>query len=208
MTPGVGQIGLIPYGGSWLARGVEGITLSNVHHTLIMLPGGRVAHVAHPRVSIELASNFPTAIWSQFTLTPAQAEGIVDWVMARVGAPYNWASFVLIGYRHVAGRLPHPRVVQWVDRGRAYQCAQFADAALAEGAGVKAFDDGRPYGLVGPGDFEKLFIAHEWWPTDFIPLPRLPGARGTAEYIWPRAFTVARAAATRKIMLRRHGRAS
>lgn len=179
---------MVPHGSTWLSRGIEGVTFSDVHHTLVMLPGNRVMHVDSPRARIRPASEFETAIWSRFDFTPEEEEGIAAWAIAHDGAPYNWVSFVLIGLRNLAGLQPSRKVVDWLDRGRSYQCAQFADAALTLGGGRKVFDDGRPFGLVAPADFEVLYKQLGFWPSDFVPAHRLPGIRGMAEYIWPGVF--------------------
>lgn len=158
-----GQIGITTRADSWVQRGIELVTRSEVHHVVVAVsetkcisaqPGGAVITPIDYRDDI---------MWSQFDLTPEQAQACADWARAREGRPYNFINGALIGI-YCLFRMPLPDFI--TDRfitDDSYQCAQLADAALTQGAGIDVFTDDRYPGGVYPGSFGRLFKSRGWW---------------------------------------------
>lgn len=182
MVDRLGQVGLIPHPTSWVGKMIEKITLSNVHHTIICISDTEVLNVNpwYARIVPIEHSDWAEAIWSDFDLTEEQAQGCADWARARDGRPYNFIAIGFIALNRIFGvKYPKP-ILDWLSDDRSYECAQLADAALTLGAGIKVFDDGRPFGLVAPGDFEVLYKKYGWWPVDFEAAVKLPGIKKLA----------------------------
>lgn len=158
-----GQIGLIPHGDNFVTRGIELVTRSHVHHVIIAIDDTWCIGAEPHGARIALISDFPTAIWSQFPLTPQQAAGAASWALARNRIPYNILDDALIGIECITGIVFPDWITAHYDNDKSYQCAQLADAALTKGAGIQVFTDGRKPGTVYPGSFEALFLANGWW---------------------------------------------
>ncbi|WP_284984287.1 hypothetical protein [Arthrobacter sp. efr-133-TYG-118] len=159
-----GQIGLIPHPGSWIAKAICWFTKSDVFHVVIALDDKTCIGAQPNGVTITPMSAWPTAIWSRFPLTEAQAKGCADWARAREHRPYNFVADAIIGIECRTG----VRFPRWITRhfssDATYECAELADAALTLGAGIQVFTDGRDFGLVYPGSFQQLFKDRGWWP--------------------------------------------
>lgn len=70
-----------------------------------------------------------------------------------VGTPYSFLDYLAIAA--VRLRLPSKRLRKYVANSGHMICSQLADEAWRR-AGVQMFNDGRPAGLVTPGDINKL----------------------------------------------------
>jgi hypothetical protein len=162
-TAKIGQIGLIPDPKSWVQREIATITRSNVHHIIVCVSDTHIVEAMPGGVQYNLLTNYDNAIWSDFDLTPEQAQGTADFAISAINTPYNWLDDVLIGLSCETG-LDLPKIVSdRLDSGEFYQCAQLADASLTKGGHFTVFDDGRPPGLVYPGSFEAMFRDRGWW---------------------------------------------
>lgn len=144
-------------------------TQSPAFHAGFGIGNGLVISAQPGGVRIEQESVYAGAMWSRFPLTDLQADDAVEWAMAREGRPYNWINDALIGIENMTPiRFPRWVSKHW-DDDDSYQCAQFADAALTHGAGIKVFDDGRTPGRVSPGSFAALFHINGWWQYQWSP---------------------------------------
>lgn len=163
MTDHLGQIGLTTEAQSLTEHLIEWVTQSSVHHVVICIsdtecigayPGGAKIYPINYRNDI---------MWSQFPLTPTQAQNCADWARAREGRPYSFINGFFIGVHRLFGIQFPLFITKRFSTDKSYQCAQFADAALTLGACVPVFDDDRLFGAVAPGDLEILFKEKGWW---------------------------------------------
>lgn len=163
MTELLGQVGISTKASTWVQRGVEAITRAPVHHIVICISDTECISAEPGGAKIKPLDYRDDIIWSHFNFAPEQAQACADWARAREGRPYNFINCALIGFYCVT-RIPLPRLV--TDRfitDKSYQCAQFADSALTQGAGIKIFDDNRYRGGVHTGSFGDLFKEQGWW---------------------------------------------
>jgi hypothetical protein len=167
----VGQVAVIPGADNWISWAICKITGSHSRHMIIRTSPTECvsadAELDRRRVTRRPLTDFPTAIWSKFDLTPAQQEAIAAFALAQVNKPYAYLDDALIAIERI-GRFRFP---DWVRRGfqsdGQWQCAQVADAALAA-AGVHVFDDGRMIGDVFPGSYEEEMIKRHWYTLAFF----------------------------------------
>lgn len=159
----LGQVGLIPDGNTIIPELIDWATRSTVHHVIIAISDTECIGAEPGGAVIRPLSFFRNAIWSQFDLSPQQAQDTADWARAREGRPYNWVDDGIIGFQCITGIVFPKFVTDHYDNDDSYECAQLADAALTHGANISVFDDNRPPGLVYPGSFEKLYREKGWW---------------------------------------------
>lgn len=157
----LGQVGVIPGADSLFQWGICVVTHSRVHHVVIDVGMGMVVSANLEGVQLVPKSTYPTAIWSDFQMTWADAAAVAKFARTQVGKPYAYADDALIAIERIFRfRFPKDCRQQFEDDGQ-WQCAQLADAALMAG-GIDAFPDHDVVGDVSPGDFEQLFIAKHW----------------------------------------------
>lgn len=163
MNPNLGQIGLTTEAHSWVEHMIEWVTQSSVHHVVICISDTECIGADPKGARIEPISYRKDIIWSQFPLTPEQAQASADWARAREGRPYSYINGFFIGMYRLFGINFPLAITRRFSTDKSYQCAQMGDAALTHGAGISVFDDGRLPGAVAPGDLEELFKARGWW---------------------------------------------
>jgi hypothetical protein len=155
----LGQVAICRGGGA-LARIVSATTRSPYSHVIIDVGGGMVASAEIGGLRLRPVAEFADyddPVWSRFDLHDWQAEGVAQYARARLGTRYNVAAgaYILVTRALViATPSTHPRAY--------YQCAQLAEDALAHGAGILVFPEGRTAGPATPADFENLFRYHGW----------------------------------------------
>lgn len=157
----LGQIGLKTEASNWVEKAIEFVTRSSVHHVVIAISDTECIG-AEPGGARIRSHEYSRFVWSKFDLTPEQAQACADWARAREGRPYSFVNGFFIGLSMYGVKLPR-FIIKRFSNDRAYQCAQFADAALTLGAGITVFDDGREFGEVYPGSLEMLFRERGWW---------------------------------------------
>jgi hypothetical protein len=167
MSSGPGQVGLIPGSSNIIQYGICKVTRSHVAHTILDIGGGECISAEPGGAKIRPLTDFPTAIWSSYAITPQQATVAAAWGRAQEGVPYNFFDDAVIGIEEAFGiRLP-----KWVEDGAwnrtSLECAQLADQAL-QAAGFQAFDDGRHPGRVYPGSFEHDWVRRGWYTAEFF----------------------------------------
>lgn len=167
MSSGLGQVGLIPGSSNLVQYVICKATHSHVAHVVMDIGGGECISAEPGGARIRRLEDYPTAIWSSYDLTPAQAQAAAAWGRDRVGTPYNWLDDAVIGVEQAFGlRLP-----TWVEdgawNGSTLECAQLADQAL-NAAGYQAFTDGRRPNRVYPGSFEHDWVRRGWYTTEFF----------------------------------------
>lgn len=166
----VGQVGIIPGADNFAGWAVCRITGSHSRHMVVRISDTHCvsadAELDVHRVTVRPLTDYPTAIWSKFDLTPGQQAAIVAYALAQVGKPYAYLDDALIAAERI-GRFRFPEWVRqrFQDDGQ-WQCAQLADACLAAG-NVPVFDDGRMIGDVFPGSYEQEFVRRRWY-TAFL----------------------------------------
>ncbi len=161
MTTLIGQIGLKTEARGFVEKAIEFVTRSTVHHVVIAISETECIG-AEPGGARIRPINYDGLVWSRFELTPLQAQNCANWARAREGRPYSFVNGFLIGLTMYGFTWPKS-VWKHFSTDDSYQCAQFADAALTQGAGITVFDDGREFGQVFPGSLEMLFKTNGWW---------------------------------------------
>jgi hypothetical protein len=160
----MGQVGLIPHGTSWIAKAIQKITRSDTCHAVINIGNGYTFGAEPGGAKIRPIEDWPTAVWSRFDLTQAQAYSCADWAKKWEGADYAYLDDALLGLEY-AFNFRWPRfIAKHFSNDSQWMCSELADAALTLGAGITVFDDGREFCEVAPGDFQQLFAAKGWWP--------------------------------------------
>lgn len=162
-TSRLGQIGLTTEPQGIVGRAVEWVTKSKVHHVVICISDTEVIEAAPGGARIRPLDYRDDYVWSNFDMTPEQAQACADWARAREGRPYSFINGFFIGVYCMFG-IEFPRfITERFSTDKSYQCAQLADAALTLGAGIEVFNDGRLFGAVYPGSLEILFKERGWW---------------------------------------------
>lgn len=158
-----GQIGLIPDGKSFVPQAIQWITSSDVYHVVIAISETECIGAEPGGAKIRPIDYWSNVMWSNFPLTPQQAQDTADWARAKEGVAYNYVDDLLIGAECLM-KVKFPEIImRHYDNGKSYECAQLADAALTHGGGYKVFNDNRHPGQVYPGSFEPLFKQYGWW---------------------------------------------
>lgn len=109
--------------------------------------------------------------WSAMQLDDAQRTAVAIAGKSLVGVPYGWLDIVAIAlaqkrlgrWKLVDADKPDDQQPWWVRRlARTDRliCSELVDYACFLG-GVHLFDDGRPFGLVSPGDLGRLIRQKE-----------------------------------------------
>lgn len=159
--PAVGQFGLtrIPGVTGLLVDAGQRIVGSGSHYTHAFIyignwevvqaePGG-----ARRRPLADVLGGRP-AVYSDFALSDAERESIVDHAIGMVGTPYSFLDYAAIG----AARLLHTKALEnYVGDTGHMICSQLVDEAFAC-AGIELFPDRIP-GDVAPGDLARLIGA-------------------------------------------------
>lgn len=159
----LGQIGLTTEAGNFIEHMVEWVTKSSVHHVVICVSETECVGAYPSGAKVKPIDYRKDIMWSQFPLTPEQAQNCANWARAREGRPYSFVNGFFIGVSHLFGIHFPLFITKRFSTDRDYNCSQLADAALTHGAGIKVFDDGRLSGSVAPGDLEQLFKDKGWW---------------------------------------------
>lgn len=162
--PEIGDFGVVNTGNSFAARVIRWATQSTVNHAFIYTHD----HVGHDRIleaepggaGYANADKYPNAIWStgKIPLTDDQRKIIVAAAFNCWGKPYNWLDILAIGLaQRRFGRIIGLK--SWIanrlsDDGTLI-CSQLVDYCY-QMAGVELFKDGRPCGMVSPGDLLEL----------------------------------------------------
>lgn len=174
MQPSKGQVGLIPGANAFIPFMICRITGSHVYHVIIVISDTLCVSAEGDGVVIKPLTDFPTAIYSRFNLTPMQADAVARFAQAQVGKPYAYISDTLIMLERIF-RFRFPRWArERFSRPGEYQCAQLAEACL-NAAGEDPFSERHVIGDVDPGNFEDLFIWRGWYLASYFrSFPVLP----------------------------------
>lgn len=163
MDSKLGQVGLTTEAKSFVQHMIEWVTRAQVHHVVIAISETECIGARPGGARIDKIDYRKDIIWSQFDLTPEQAQNCADWARVREGRPYSFINGFLIGVHCLFGiKFPDWITEQWSDDD-SYHCSGFADSALTDGAGIDVFTDGRLHGAVAPVSWEKLFKRRGWW---------------------------------------------
>lgn len=150
------QIGLLR-GTGIVSRTIMFATNSPVSHVVLGVGDGLVMSPQLGGALLRAESSFFTPIvWSRYELTPGQADMIVDFALARQGAPYNMleASAVLLS-RFMTLKYPARQYAY-------YHCAQLANDAYLS-AGVNPLPYRKEPGPVHPGHFHLQWAMNGWY---------------------------------------------
>lgn len=166
--PAIGQIGLIydrkGTHRSFVAKAIDWVTRSPVHHVIVCVSEDHCVEAQPGGAVLSPLSKWPNAVWSNFPLTPAQAEGTAQWAIDHIGTPYGFLDDAAIGIGLLLNHWAGFELQRFLSSDHSLQCAQLADAALTKGGKFKVFDDNRLDGAVYPGSFVPLFKKYGWWP--------------------------------------------
>jgi uncharacterized protein YycO len=174
VTPLPGDFLVTPTYGNWRDRAAAWLirygTDSPVNHAALYV--GAVDGYVVPQVveawpsgaRLSAWNSHPDCTWSTGRLPEGlvpgdvQRERVVHAALGMVGVPYGWLDLVAITFAQKRLGQPVDGDEWWVRRiqsGRTLICSQLVDRAYLSG-GVHLFDDGRPDGLVSPGDLWRL----------------------------------------------------
>lgn len=157
--PELGDFGVVRTGG-WAGALIRWGTQSPVNHAFIYLGNDLVMEAEPNGATVSRATKYADVIWStgKVGLTQGQRLTIVNRAKSLVGTPYNWLDIVAIALaqRRLGGILG---LKSWIakrlsDDGMMI-CSQLVDWCYQQ-AGVQLFKDGRPSGMVSPGDLYGL----------------------------------------------------
>lgn len=158
-NPKPGDFGVVRTGG-WAARLIRWGTESTVNHAFVYLGNGEIIEAEPKGARISKASKYPHALWStgKIELVEGEGEWIAHYAKTLVGIPYNWLDIAAIGLaQRRLGRIVGLR--SWIahrlsDNGK-LMCSQLVDFAYQHVC-IDLFTDGRPCGMVSPGDLLTL----------------------------------------------------
>lgn len=128
-------------------------TRSYVNHAFVFVSDDQIVEAQPGGALLSPASKYPDAVVSKFDLDPVQKLAIFQHAMKVKGTPYNFLDIAAITLMTFGLRY------KWLQR-RAQRpdrliCSQLVDRVYHE-AGIQLYDDGRPDGLVTPGDLFNL----------------------------------------------------
>lgn len=99
------------------------------------------------------------AAYLQMDLTDEQRRNIVIIAKSLEETPYGWFNYLAIGLARFNIR---PKwLTRYIASNKTLICSQLVDLVY-ERAGIHLFNDGRPEGLVTPGDLSNWIIDHDW----------------------------------------------
>lgn len=169
--PPVGTIGVVStqHAGAWRVRAVSWAirwdTESPVNHAFVYAGEGRILEARPGGSGFNAWDAYPGTIWLANIKPPPQdflEQEQVAFALCKI--PYGWLDLIAIGIAQkrwdpeLAQRWDEGHVPWWVRRigdMRTAICSQLADEFFLR-LGVHLFDDGRPPGLVSPGDLLAL----------------------------------------------------
>ena len=158
-TPNLGEFMVVRTGG-WVASAIRAITHSGVNHAALYVGHGQIIEAQPGGARLTRITAYPKAIWSHQDLSMPAREAVVKAALGLVKTPYN---FLDIGAQALV-RVFHWHAPSWalkrLSSPARLQCAQLVDVAY-EKAGIRLFKDGRPGGLVSPGDLYDLIEAEK-----------------------------------------------
>lgn len=152
--PGLGAF-MVTKTGGWVGWVIRKVTHAPVNHAAIYIGYGFIVEARPGGARVSSASDYPNAIWSKPPISVHTQLRIVRAALDLVGTPYNFLDIAA----QALVRVFHWKAPKWalkrISSPQRLQCAQLVDIAY-EKAGVKLFADGRPEGLVSPGDLYRL----------------------------------------------------
>lgn len=158
-VPDLGDFMVVRTGG-WVAQAIRLITHAPVNHAAVYVGTGSIVEAQPGGARVSRASNYPKAIWSHQALPMPVRLEIVKQALKLVHTPYNFVDIAAQAVVRVFGWKAPKWVLKRVSSSNQLQCAQLVDIAY-ERAGVQLFPDGRPEGLVSPGDLYKIIEAEK-----------------------------------------------
>jgi len=163
-----GDIGLVRIGGLlgffvMLGQALSG-DASRYTHCYVVLDDGTVM-AGQPggarRDNLSIYEN--KAAYLQMDLTDEQRSNIVEIAKSLEGTPYGWLNYLAIGLARF--NIKPQWLIKYISSNKRLICSQLCDLVY-EKAGIQLFNDGRPEGLVTPGDLEYWIIDHDWKDLD------------------------------------------
>jgi hypothetical protein len=138
----------------WVGWAIRWITHSRVNHAGVYVGKGWLVEAQPHGARLVKIKAYPDAIWSQ-ALDSKTGKAIARAALGLVGTPYNFLDIAA----QACVRLFKWQAPEWALRRlsspKRLQCAQLVDEAYRR-AGIQLFMDGRPAGLVAPGDLYDL----------------------------------------------------
>jgi hypothetical protein len=154
--------------GSLLANAIQWGTNSTFNHAGLCIDHTTVVEAQPGGAQRTHINGYlgPNTMWSKMPLTDEQRTAAAVAAASLVGVPYGWSDYLAITlaqkrlgkWQRVNAELPMEKQPWWVRRlGRTDRliCSELVDFALFL-AGIHLYDDGRPFGLVSPGDLGRL----------------------------------------------------
>lgn len=157
---------------SLASNAIQWATVSRFNHAVICVAEGAVVEAQPGGARRTTWDGYMgnNTVWSGgygITNPTLQRPALVAAALSLVGTPYGWGDIIAIGLAqqkleksrmHVDALVPMGKQPWWVRRladKRTDICSQLVDACNLL-AGIHLYDDGRPSGLVSPGDLGRL----------------------------------------------------
>ena len=141
--------------GGFVAWAIRKITKSPVNHAGVYVGHGFLVEAQPGGARVSLAARYPKAIWSTPPISVHTDLAIINAALDLVGTPYNFLDIAA----QALVRVFHWKAPNWalkrISNPERLQCAQLVDIAYGK-AGVELFSDGRPAGLISPGDLYQI----------------------------------------------------
>lgn len=154
MNPALGEY-MVTKTGGWFAWAIRKATRSSVNHAAVYVGHGFIVEAEPHGAKVSQVRDYPHAIWSKQEMTVHTRLRIIECALNLVGTPYNFFDIAAQALVRFAGWKAPDWAIRRLSSAKRLQCAQLVDIAY-EQAGVKLFKDGRPEGLVSPGDLLNL----------------------------------------------------
>jgi len=161
----VGDFGVAATGNQLVSRLIRWDTSSPVNHAFVYIGDGMIVEARPGGAAVALASNYSNVTWSTgvIQLSIQQRGAIKTAALADRGVGYGYLDIAAIAFvqkRWHDGKFdPGGRFSRWCERRISNMhyliCSQLVDQCY-QAAGVHLFTDGRPAGLVSPGDLYTL----------------------------------------------------
>lgn len=153
-APRTGQFGVVRTKG-FVASVIRLMTRSQVNHAYIYISEDHIVEAESYGAVTSKASKYADSVTaeSDWCLAPSEAREIAAAAQRLLGRPYGFLDIVCITLALFG--LRYEWLLRRVESSRNLICSQLVDRAY-HNAGVPLYTDGRPDGLVTPGDLLLL----------------------------------------------------
>lgn len=147
------QIGdyLVTATGGWFGKAIRRVTRSPVNHAAVYVGDGMIVEAQPGGAKKSPVTEYPNAIWSHMHLSHFQRVGIAIRAENMIGTPYSFLDIFVQALVRIFGWHAPGWAIKRLSSPKRLQCAQLVDYCYQKND-IELFPDGRPNGLVSPGD--------------------------------------------------------